>query len=1216
MNSNGTVVEGGDVSGVSSFSFNFDDNVSDITLDRRIRTESDDIDKIFRPVGDFQKEKSRISIFSDTSEQSIRARMAILLKEDKTGGLHGSLSYISTDDKDGIFAEKPQRRRSDTGEIVAKWEAPPEQGQHPDAIAASKMLKTGQRDSDPELFISPEQAPIRRESYARSRGGGSSAAKKPFLPPWKPPIGHEAPQGNIIVETIQKESSSEFKRAGSDCSALLADTGGRPSSATEIYFDSSIIPPRPDDAAAAGGQDDSADTIGDSAMYEDSGLNEDGFSEYALENSSHLDLDEYGEYSSKLLEMLDEADVRNVFNNTDEREVAQSIEGAHLRNIKLKTVLVVENSITSKDESETIEQDNDPKADDGHVSTPESSRIPSHDGVNPRSSIGIKEEINAKVPTDSNIAAAISVTASSSQVVSDDGLRSASPQDPIASQKEDNVETMAFISNPSPEAKNDPKKPPPGPKPAPMPISSTDDSTSSSKHEVTLQQETHDIILLLRELQDSRSEDHEALLSKLTELIWAEGLSAKQQFVSGEGIKILASIMWSDMMIPRAERAAADLFLAVAATSSSAVASASGPLTTASGVLVGDETTEGLVDALLITMQTLTMDEDLQQVACRVLCCLASSGNENDGTRSGACLAVLNAMDAHYTSPVIQEWGLRALYSQCVHSMHAGTNKHTLLSSRLNTSDTTGQDILEHIIIQKSVGEFHLREGGILEWACKLCWCLTVSTESAVTMVSPRLETLRALLHILEQSRTMEEASVQLQESVLGMISNLSRMDQNRSFLCTVDVIFLILDVMHANKEYVEVQIEACSVIANISSKLAPPERDQLVDNGAVRTIVGAIFAHPEAKNELHGPALRALLGLAVDSEIAKEEICERETLSVLMQNCRMDQNSTLTQQETLCNIIASLYAGDGLQQKALQCDSFGALTAAMAAYSSSMNVQDAVCVAYRNLSKNEENLDLFLRGNVVGLVVNAMMRFSLSRSIQTNACCILWNIGAGTEFGFRRISKTRAMSYIVSAIQNHLESHEVVDMACGVLWSFIHGSYDLRQQFLEIDSGVESVACTLVMHPRSTKLLEKACGVLATISIEPHPRASTVTAEGVSNVVETMKQNEESVELLQYGALFLRNAILRSQELVHEASGAIPVLIAALRHFNRADAFQRETCYFIWSIAELSHDAKSRILALDGLSVVMAILNRTSGIEIVENAALGAFKELGLTST
>ena len=98
-------------------------------------------------------------------------------------------------------------------------------------------------------------------------------------------------------------------------------------------------------------------------------------------------------------------------------------------------------------------------------------------------------------------------------------------------------------------------------------------------------------------------------------------------------------------------------------------------------------------------------------------------------------------------------------------------------------------------------------------------------------------------------------------------------------------MVLLILDVMHANKEHVEVQIEACSVIANINSRLTLSQRDQLVDNGVVRTIVGAIFAFPEAKNELHWPALRALLGLVIDSDIAKEEICERETLSVLVES-------------------------------------------------------------------------------------------------------------------------------------------------------------------------------------------------------------------------------------------------------------------------------------------------------------------------------------------
>ena len=735
------------------------------------------------------------------------------------------------------------------------------------------------------------------------------------------------------------------------------------------------------------------------------------------------------------------------------------------------------------------------------------------------------------------------------------------------------------------------------------------------------------------------TDHHELVLRQLTEFLWQNSLAGRRAFVASGGLPILTNILWMDMMQPPVATAAAELVLAlfsrgeecrqnkITLKGTSCIEAARDDLG------LNRAEVEGVVDALLITMQTLIMDEGMQQAGCRVLCALAGRASRNngtdtndastgsdyvnyDGTNAGAVLTVLNAMDAH-ASPIVQEWGLRALCRQCADSPRAEANQRTVLSSasQLHTTGATGAEVLERLLVQydKNQAE-HLKDGSVLEWACQLCWILTSGPESVVEMLALRIDALRELLHILEQCRSIPDASAPLQQAVLGVIANLAGKNRYRSFLATSDVVLLIIDTMHTNKQHVEVQIEACNVISNVSSLLSPVERDEIVDSGAVRTIVGAMFAFKAEKTTIQEPALRALVGLSLKSEITKEDLCEPDTLSVVMQLCRLDGRSTLLQQEMLCSLIASIYASDRLQSKAIKCDTFGALTAAMVAYSKSEAIQSACLTAYRNLSR--QNLENLARGREVCLAVNSMVAFRLNRSIQINACCVLWNMSEGTKLGHQIIVQTRAIQCIVCAIQTHLDDPEVVEIASGALWGLIHQSPALRQHFLDVDGGVEAVACTLVMHGESVAILEKACGILAIASASPPACATAVAADSVINVVQAFRRNPRSLTVLEHGAHFLRAALQHDARVAADGSGALAVLLDALKDFPQADGLVRETCFFIWAIAGLSLEAKSKAIALGGESILLWLLDQRRGSGGIEDAALGAFRELVMATS
>lgn len=1182
MNEDGSINENTDA-GANLFGLDFDDDVSAITLDRRIRTNVEEIDNEKLPTEDIQRSHDiyrKVLPSSEKSEKSLRGRMEEYLK-DEDGQVRGPMM---------ISLRNEDRNEGNDDEFIleAKWVAPPEQAPPrrvkkaptPEENTISSEIEihgpdsaNGGRWTRPPLAsksLTPSEqvtkprpktdVPVSR----RNSDSGSSAARKAFLPSGMfIPSSNDETENCVVYEGPTKGNAKAAAAIVRSDMAIERPQSGKPSA--EIFFDFASVPVIEKAPVKLGESDPIPVCAGEVSCF--SG---DSLMGFVTENSSshNYDADEYSAFSSKLLIMLDQADGK------------------------------MERISASKRSKESLLSAGRPdSAEEGHSN---------NDGK--ESARKSQPSIEVKVSAIAHSKIVGDETSSHGEVIP--GPRRQPLLSPKRGERECRGAQMSPKKKPPPEPKKKiaPKSPerlsatlkkPPPPPLSELKVESILDVKKPSK----------DIPLLLRHLQNSSTQDHETALLRLTECIWDQGPPAKHQFIANNGIKLLAVTMWADMMIPSAERSAAELFLALVSTSSHIGSDT--PSTIAPSVtFLGNEDTEDLIDALLITMQTLIVDEELQQVGCRILCCLASvvNDNGNDGTRSGACLAVLNAMDVHRSSDSVQEWGMRALYNQCVLSKHSDANKATFLTSKLDTSGVMGADILERLLVS---GVHHLRNGGVLEWVCRLSWCLTASTTWMSKVFDVRMDALRELLHILEQCRSLDDASPQLQEAVLGTIANLAKVAHYKSFLGTSDVVLLILDTMHGNKEFVEVQIEASNVIANISCLLSPLEKEEIVDAGAVRTIVGAMFAFPRDKHALQEPALRALVGLAVDSEIAKEEICEYETLSVLMNLCRHDETSIVLQQELLCTLLASLYSSERLSSKALQCDSLGALTSAAAAYRNSEKIQGMACLAYRNVSRNVENLDSLIRCNAIGFAVSAMLIYGLAKPIVGNACSILWNIGAGTEYGHQEIAQTKAINCIVNAIQTHMEAPEVIEVACGALWVLIHRSRILREQFVDSECGVESVTCTLVMHPRAPVLLEMACGVLALSSANSRGTAAAVVSDGVGNVLDTMRINPKSTNILQHGAHFLRNTINSHHTFISDAAGVLSVLIDALKAFPREETFLSEACHFLWTIAELSFDAKSKIVALDGIPVLLSIMDPDDCNPIVRDAAFGAFKEL-----
>ena len=702
-----------------------------------------------------------------------------------------------------------------------------------------------------------------------------------------------------------------------------------------------------------------------------------------------------------------------------------------------------------------------------------------------------------------------------------------------------------------------------------------------------------DVESLLTQLESTSNGEKKAqLLDSLTMCIWDIGGPAKDTVVSSNGVDMLATILWEEMSNPLAVKAVASLILALVAQ---ADASREVHIFTTAGAA------DGLMDALLIAMQTQADDEELQEMGCRIFCCLASQSagdaQVNDGSLSGAVQSILKAMDVHTESERIQEWGARALYNQCVYSRNAEPNKRTLANASLD-SGFTGSTVLQRILQNFPATE------PVVECCCNLYWVLSASADIAA-MISPATEPMRHMYRLLRELSEAKPTSTPAQEAILGALSNFTAIDKNRDEEDETDTVFFLFDVMRSFGSDHGVFIESCNLITSMASG-RNVNKDVIVQDGGVRFLVDALSSF-ERDPAVIDALLRALVVLSHGSVATKSELCEPSTLSFVLELCASLQ-AELRCQEMCCTLLATILMPETLgQDHPEQGHIIDYLIFVTNAYPDSKRLHDACCRVIRNLSCYPAYIPLLANDEVLKILVDAMCNFSDTGSIHASACCALWNIrydGLTSEH----------IQCILTTLQNHLDNQEVVQMGCGALWTIVSGSEERKRELVKSEGGVETIACVLMMHPDTDQLLETACGLLTSLTVDPELVEDVVSTQAFHNVADAMRSESVSVILLESGALFMRNVCLVFSEFAKEASSVIPPVMQGMtKHMDEAN-FQKAACSFLWLVATQSSEAKSKILALDGVTTLMNTVEQYSGLEDVEEAALGAFRELTLS--
>jgi hypothetical protein len=704
--------------------------------------------------------------------------------------------------------------------------------------------------------------------------------------------------------------------------------------------------------------------------------------------------------------------------------------------------------------------------------------------------------------------------------------------------------------------------------------------TPSSTTMGTFMTEDVDISMLLKSLQDAS--DNPSRVAALEQLCGAlTDVDAKEVFCRGRGTHTLNLTMWIDIADVEVQETCLDLILSLVAKASE----------NERDFLVEEEG-QNVIDVILIVMQRLLKCKGVQERGCRVLSCLARASAKNnavsDGSTSGAVLTILHSMESHSTQKDVVEWGVRALYEFCVRSRHAESNKRILWSQPLENGKPGWSLLLSSIAVapEDTVG---------------LLWSLSSDLEG-LEHLRPADEIVSQLLRILQLFQKDPQSSL-LVEAALACISNFATVEANISQLDTTDICLIALSLvpMHL-RSTTSLCSEACVAVSRL---IHHSNKNSIVEQGGVNDLCLAM-TDLHADEVLHEEALLALMSLIKDSSQAKQAVVSSTTFSAVMKLLRMYESSAKWQ-TTACQFFASLFAMDGILPSDIERDGLNAVSSAMTLHSHIEKVQEAGCVALGNLSGRPGGSELMADSDAVELALLAMNQFSRNLAIQIMTCVILWN----KEYETCGEGEVDVVQCLVVAIQNHMESDRLLEVACGALLHAIYGSDEKKKIFAKF-GGVEAIGCALVMHTSRPSVVEKLCEVMTCLSACPALTKCIVEADGVAYVLEAVRSHD-SICIYRSVASFLKNIVVSDPRTCEEAVKGIAKIVTAMQIHRDDPDLQREACNYLWSMAALSEDGKSKILALDGISVVMETMEFHKDESDVHTAALGVFHELAL---
>lgn len=141
----------------------------------------------------------------------------------------------------------------------------------------------------------------------------------------------------------------------------------------------------------------------------------------------------------------------------------------------------------------------------------------------------------------------------------------------------------------------------------------------------------------------------------------------------------------------------------------------------------------------------------------------------------------------------------------------------------------------------------------------------------------------------------------------------------------------------------------------------------------------------------------------------------------------------------------------------------------------------------------------------------------------------------------------------------------------------------------------VDATICLILVHPHDVMVLQEAIKVLGNLCDLKSCLDEMAEKGGITTVIDAMRSNSSSVELIITGAGFIRSM---NAQYADASSGCIIPIISCMNSHPESKELIVESCCALKSLVAKSEYCKERVLVANGRSILEKIITEKKYID------------------
>ena len=223
--------------------------------------------------------------------------------------------------------------------------------------------------------------------------------------------------------------------------------------------------------------------------------------------------------------------------------------------------------------------------------------------------------------------------------------------------------------------------------------------------------------------------------------------------------------------------------------------------------------------------------------------------------------------------------------------------------------------------------------------------------------------------------------------------------------------------------------------------------------------------------------------------------------------------------------------------------------------------------------------------------VIESMLAFPRLEKMQADGCAILWLLATSTTNELA-LTQVGALTALLTALQNHASSLEVVTQATGALRNLAVA--DGHAESIGRESGLEVVLAAMKSHPHARTIQEQGLGTIASLCALADLKTQFASLGGVEFVLHAMREFDGDCQVHEAASAALRNIAANhpTNKSLIASLGGIEVLLASIRRHANSASNLLHAVGSLWNLTANAPPNKTQLVQLGGIHALTTLLS------------------------